>query len=212
MKSQIAPKSLPNRPKTTPRGTRNQSKVFKATWGRSGGRFHRYPGAAMVQLGAQNRPKTEKKQNQKSSNFRSPSCSKNIRKWTPKPLPNRVQYGRKWVPIASRSKNEEKCKNEQLSYVLARFWVSAGVENRRGNRKKGVENTLEFKCDFEVDFLRIFCDFGAILGPKMDPKSKKRESKNRAIFRRSWKIVGHWKVVVVGLGMAPWRPIQRRAR
>ena len=212
MKSQIAPKSLPNRPKTTPRGTRNQSKVFKATWGRSGGRFHRYGVRAMVQLGAQNRPKTEKKQNQKSSNFRSPSCSKNIRKWTPKPLPNRVQYGRKWVPIASRSKNEEKCKNEQQSNVLARFWVSAGVENRRENRKKGVENTLEFKCDFEVDFLRIFCDFGAILGPRMDPKSKKRESKNRAIFRRSWTIVGPWKAVVDWFGMAPWRPIQRRAR
>lgn len=212
MKSQIAPKSLPNRPKTTPRGTRNQSKVFKATWGRSGGRFHRYGGAAMVQLGAQNRPKTEKKQNQKSSNFRSPSCSKNIRKWTPKPLPNRVQYGRKWVPIASRSKNEEKCKNEQHSISFVRFFTFAGVENPRKNIKNSIENTLEFKCDFEVDFLRIFCDFGAILGPKMDPKSKKRESKNRAIFRRSWKIVGQGKAVVVGLGMAPWRPIQRRAR
>ena len=137
----------------------------------------------MVQLGAQNRPKTEKKQNQKSSNFRSPSCSKNIRKWTPKPLPNRVQYGRKWVPIASRSKKEEKCKNEQQSYVLARFWVSPGVENRRGNRKKGVENDSKSKGNFEADFQRIFVDVGSILEPRMDRKSKKKGSKTRPILR-----------------------------
>ena len=52
-------------------------------------------------------------------------------------------------------------------------------------------------------------DFGAILGPKIDPKwRKKTASKNSAILRRSCKIFRVGKDLVVGLGMAPWRPPQ----
>ena len=47
------------------------------------------------------------------------------------------------------------------------------------------------------------------MGPKIDPKwRKKTASKNSAILRRSCKIFRVGKDLVVGLGMAPWRPPQ----
>ena len=74
-------------------------------------------------------------------------------------------------------RKNEKYENEQQSYVLARFWVSPGVENRRGNRKKGVENDSKSKGNFGTDFQRILVDFGSILESRMDPKSKKKDQK-----------------------------------
>ena len=56
------------------------------------------------------------------------------------------------------------------------------MENRRGNRKKGVENDSKSKGNFEADFQRIFVDFGSILESRMDPKSKKR-IKNKTDFK-----------------------------
>ena len=52
----------------------------------------------------------------------------------------------------AQRKNGESMKNEQQSYDLARFWVSTGVENRRGNRKTGVEHNSKSKGNFEADF------------------------------------------------------------
>ena len=95
---------------------------------------------------------------------------------------NGGQYGRKSIPEESAKKKRGKYENEQQSYVLARFWVSAGVENRRGNRKKGVENDSKSKGNFEADFQRIFVDFGSILESRMDPKSKKK-IKNKTDFK-----------------------------
>ena len=88
---------------------------------------------------------------------------------------NGGQYGRKSIPEESAKKKREKYENEQQSYVLARFWVSPGAENRRGNRKKGVENDSKSKGNFEADFQRIFVDVGSILEFKMDPTSKKKD-------------------------------------
>ena len=90
---------------------------------------------------------------------------------------NRSQDGPKSIPEESAKKKRGKYENEQQSYVLARFWVPAGVENRRGNRKKGVENDSKSKGNFEADFQGIFVDFGSILESRMDRKSKKKDQK-----------------------------------
>ena len=42
---------------------------------------------------------------------------------------------------------------------------------------------MKIKCDFEVDFFRISVDFGAILGPKIDPKWKKNGIKKQSDFK-----------------------------
>ena len=96
---------------------------------------------------------------------------------------NGGQDGLKSIPEESAKKKRGKYENEQQSYVLARFWVSPGVENRRGNRKKGVGNDSKSKGNFEADFQRILVDFGSILESRMDPKSKKKGSKTRPILR-----------------------------
>ena len=38
---------------------------------------------------------------------------------------------------------------------------------------------MKIKCDFEAAFLRIWGDFGPILGPKIDPKWKKNGIKKQ---------------------------------
>ncbi len=52
--------------------------------------------------------------------------------------------------------------------------MSLGVENRRGNRKKGVENDSKSKGNFGTDFQRILIDFGSILEPVL---AREREAR-----------------------------------
>ncbi len=104
---------------------------------------------------------------------------------------NGGQYGRKSIPEESAKKKRGKYENEQQSNVLARFWVSPGVESRRGNRKKGVENYSKPKGNFEADFQSIFVDFGFIFEPKMDPKSKKQKDQKQDRIFTPKSEVGH---------------------
>ena len=71
----------------------------------------------------------------------------------------------------AQRKKRGKYENEIQSNCLDRCWVSTVIENRRGNRKKGVENDSKSKGNFEADLQRIYNDFESILEPKMDPKS-----------------------------------------
>ena len=57
-------------------------------------------------------------------------------------------------------------------------------KNQENLVKDALENDLKFKCDSELDVLRIWVDFGHILGARIEPKSKKNEIKNRCDFQR----------------------------
>jgi len=66
----------------------------------------------------------------------------------PQILKNRPQDGSKSLAEESRSKKQEKCKNEQRSIVFDTFLLSAGVENptkffKKWCRKR-VENQVRF--------------------------------------------------------------------
>ena len=90
---------------------------------------------------------------------------------------NGDQYGRKSIPEESAKKKRGKYENEQQSNVLARCWVSPGVENRRGNKKR-VSKTIQNR---RVILERIFKGFWSILVPFWNPgwiqNRKKRDQK-----------------------------------
>ena len=111
-RSKIDPKSSQNGPKTKPRGTRNPTIVFKTTWEAPGGRFPGYPAPAECQHGGQNRTKTAKKQHKKSLNFWSHLWCEKWSKMVPKIMKNWPQDDSKSLSEESRSKKQEKCKNE----------------------------------------------------------------------------------------------------
>ena len=91
------------------------------------------------------------------------------------------------------------------------------MENRRGNRKKGVENDSKSKGNFEADFERIFFDFGSILESRMDRKSKKNGIKNKTDFKtNAWERMSRKsrkfpsKTGVVWSGIGPGAPRNSR--
>ena len=79
---------------------------------------------------------------------------------------NRLQKG-------AEVKNSKSVKTINPPSFLVHFSYPRGSKIQQISLKSGVENELKIKCDFEVDFCRIFEDFGGILGPKIDPKWKK---------------------------------------
>ena len=81
-------------------------------------------------------------------------------------LQNRHQKG-------AEGKNNKSMKSINPRTFLVYFRYPWGSKIQQKYLKSGVENELKIKCDFESDVYRIFEDFGAILGPKIDPKWKK---------------------------------------
>ena len=69
-----------------------------------------------------------------------------------------------------------------LSFLLD-FSYLRDSTNQEHLVKTTLENDLKFKCDSEVDFLKILVDLGAILGAKIGPKWKKNEVKKRCDFK-----------------------------
>ena len=102
---------------------------------------------------------------------------------------NGGQDGPKSIPEESSKKKRGKYGNEQQSFVLAQFWVSTGIENRRKN-EKGVAKTIQNQ---RVISKRLFYGFLSIWGPFGNPRStqnrRKRKSNTRPIFNRSCKVV-----------------------
>jgi hypothetical protein len=97
-------------------------------------------------------------------------------------LKNRPQDNPKSPSEESRSKKQEKCKNEQPSIVFGTFLLSVGSKILQNSLKSGVENEIKIKCDSEVDFSRIFDDFGVTLGSKIVQKSKKNGIQKQSDF------------------------------
>ena len=89
---------------------------------------------------------------------------------------NRLQKG-------AEVKNSKSVKTINPPSFLVHFWYPRGSKIQQISLKSGVENELKIKCDFEVDFCRILEDFGAILGPKIDPKWKKNGIKKQSDFK-----------------------------
>ncbi len=58
---------------------------------------------------------------------------------------NGGQDGAKSIPEESAKKKRGKDENEQHSNVLARCWVSPGLENRIGNRQKGLRKRFKIE-------------------------------------------------------------------
>ena len=94
----------------------------------------------------------------------------------PQILKNRPQDGPKWVSEESRSKKQEKCKNEQPFIVFGTFLLSAGVENQKKIVLSGVENEIKLSAILKSNF----GGFGRILEPSWDPKSSKNARKTRS--------------------------------
>ena len=80
-------------------------------------------------------------------------------------------------------KNSKSVKTINPPTFLVHFWYPRGSKIQQISLKSGVENELKIKCDFELDFCRIWEDFGAILGPKIDPKWKKNGIKKQSDFK-----------------------------
>ena len=101
--------------------------------------------------------------------------AQNLSKIDPKMVQNRLQKG-------AEVKNSKSVKTINPPSFLVHFWYPRGSKIQQISLKSGVENELKIKCDFEVDFCRILEDFGAILGPKIDPKWKKNGIKKKQRF------------------------------
>ena len=102
--------------------------------------------------------------------------SPNHSKIDPRMPQNRLQKG-------AEVKNSKSVKTINPPSFLVHFWYPRGSKIQQISLKSGVENELKIKCDFEVDFCRIWEDFGAILGPKIDPKWKKNGIKKHSDFQ-----------------------------
>ena len=100
----------------------------------------------------------------------------NHSKIDPKMLQNRLQKG-------AEAKHRKSVKTINPPSFLVHFWYPRGSKIQQISLKSGVENELKIKCDFEVDFCRISVDFGAILAPKIEPKWKENEIKNKSDFK-----------------------------
>ena len=80
-------------------------------------------------------------------------------------------------------KNTKSVKTSNPPSFLLHFSKLRKSKNQENLVKNAFENDLKFKCDSDLDFLRILEDFGAILGAKIGPKWKKNEIKKRCDFK-----------------------------
>ena len=89
--------------------------------------------------------------------------------------PNRLQK-------KAKRKNTKSMKTNNPPSVLLDFSKLRKSKNQKNPVKNALENDLKFKCDSELEFLRILEDFGAIFGAKIAPKSTKNEIKKLCDF------------------------------
>ena len=110
---------------------------------------------------------------------------KSMRKWIPKLFKNRCE--------SSKAKFEKLVSSWDWNTILEVPW---GAKSMKIQCRKRVGSRVWFRS-------RFLKDFGWFLVPRSTQNRKKTGSKNKAILRRSWKVVRGWKAI----GTSPGNPL-----